>query len=167
MRHARSPPPLALSPRLKEGDPLESLRALARVQDELLRIPGTRIRFGLDALAGLIPGLGDALTGTVSVYALFTATQMGAPPSVIARMAGNIALDLLFGTVPLLGDLFDIGWKANTRNVRLLEQHAVDPHGARRSSRIMLAASLLVIVAMLAGAAWVAVRIIGWLIGLF
>jgi hypothetical protein len=152
-------PPSARDPH----DPLEPLRALARVQDELVRIPGTRIRFGLDALAGLIPGVGDALTTGVSAYVLLTATRMGAPPSVIARMAGNVALDLLLGAVPLLGDLFDVGWKANTRNVRLLERHAVDPRGAQRSSRLVLALALLMIVALMVGVAWLVVRILGWL----
>jgi hypothetical protein len=151
---------------VSDQDPLGHLRALARVQDELFRVPGTRIRFGLDALAGLVPGLGDAVTGSVAAYSLFAATRMGAPPSVIARMAGNIALDLLLGTVPLLGDLFDVGWKANTRNVRLLERHALDPRGARRSSRVVLAASLLPIFVLLAGAAWVTVRLVGWLLTL-
>jgi hypothetical protein len=136
------------------------------VQDELIRIPGTSIRFGLDALAGLIPGVGDALTGGVSVYVLFAATRMGAPPSVIARMAGNIALDLLLGMVPLLGDVFDVGWKANTRNVRLLERHAVDPRGALRSSRIVLVLALFIIVGLMVGAAWLAVRVVGWLLTL-
>ena len=141
-------------------DPFERLRTLARVQDELFRIPGTRIRFGLDALIGLIPGAGDVFTSGVSVYVLLEATRMGASPSVIARMAGNILLDLLFGAIPLLGDVFDVGWKANVRNVRLLERFAVDPHGVRRGSRVMLVVSLLVIFGVLAGIAWIAVWIV-------
>jgi hypothetical protein len=136
------------------------------VQDELFRIPGTRIRFGLDALVGLIPGVGDALTGGVSVYLLVTATRMGAPPSVVARMAGNVALDLLVGAIPLLGDLFDLGWKANVRNVRLLEQHAIDPLGARRSSRIVLWVAVLSIVGLVVGVAWAAVRVLARLASL-
>ena len=147
-------------------DPLGRLRTLARVQDELFRIPGTRIRFGLDALVGLIPGVGDALTGGVSVYLLVTATRMGAPPSVVARMAGNVALDLLVGAIPLLGDLFDLGWKANVRNVRLLEQHAIDPLGARRSSRIVLWVAVLSIVGLVVGVAWAAVRVLARLASL-
>ena len=141
---------------------LERLRALARVQDELIRIPGTRIRFGLDALVGLIPGAGDVLTTGVSAYALLTATRMGASASVIVRMAGNIVLDLLVGAIPLLGDLFDIGWKANSRNVRLLERFAADPKGARRGSLIVLSLALAVILATLAGVAWLLVKMLGW-----
>ena len=146
-------------------DPIERLRTLARVQDELFRIPGTRIRFGLDALIGLIPGAGDVFTSGVSVYVLLEATRMGASPSVIARMAGNILLDLLFGAIPLLGDVFDVGWKANIRNVRLLERFAVDPRGVRRGSRLMLVAAVLLIFGVLAGVAWIAVRVVGMLIG--
>ena len=143
-----------------KSDSIDRLRALARVQDELFRIPGTRIRFGIDALIGLIPGAGDVFTSGVSVYVLLAATRMGAPPSVVARMAGNILLDLLFGAIPLLGDIFDVGWKANVRNVRLLEKFAVDPRGVRRGSRVMLVASLLVIFGVLAGIAFIAVRIV-------
>ena len=141
------------------------LRALARVMDELVRIPGTRIRFGLDALIGLVPGAGDVVTGGVSAYVLIAATRLGAPPAVIARMAGNIVLDLAVGAIPLLGDLFDVGWKANTRNVALLERLHTDPRGVRRGSRLVLAAALAVIAAVLVVATWVAIRLTVWLIG--
>jgi hypothetical protein len=133
--------------------------------DELVRVPGTRIRFGLDALIGLIPGAGDVVTSGVSAYMLLAATRLGAPPAVIARMAGNIVLDLVVGAIPVLGDVFDIGWKANVRNVALLENLAVDPRGARRSSRAVLGLSLLAIGLVLVVAAWIALRIAGWLIG--
>jgi hypothetical protein len=134
--------------------------------DELVRVPGTRIRFGLDALIGLIPGAGDVVTSGVSAYMLLAATRLGASPAVIARMAGNIVLDLVVGAIPVLGDVFDIGWKANVRNAALLEKLAVDPRGARRSSRFVLGLSLLAIGVVLVAAAWVAIRIAGWLIGL-
>ena len=137
-------------------------RALARVMDELVRIPGTRIRFGLDALIGLIPGAGDVVTSGVSAYVLLAATRLGAPPSVLARMTGNILLDLLVGAIPVVGDLFDVGWKANTRNVALLEQVRADPRAARRSSRAVLAVALTTIALVLVLAIWAAIRIAGW-----
>jgi hypothetical protein len=140
------------------------LHALARVMDELVRVPGTRIRFGLDALIGLIPGAGDVVTSGVSAYLLVVATRLGAPPAVIARMAGNIVLDLAVGAIPLVGDLFDVGWKANTRNVALLERLHADPGGVRRGSRLMLAGALTVIAVVLVLAVWAAIRIAGWLI---
>jgi hypothetical protein len=151
---------------LSDYQDLERLRALARVQDELVRVPGTNIRFGLDALMGLIPGAGDMLSGGVSAYVMLAATRMGAPPSVIARMAGNIALDMLIGAVPLLGDLFDVGWKSNTKNVRLLERLALDPRGARRSSRLVLALALAFIGGVLFGVAFLTARVLGWIFGL-
>jgi hypothetical protein len=144
---------------------LERLRAIARLQDELLRIPGTRIRFGLDALVGLIPGAGDVLTTGVSAYALLIAMRMGASASVVVRMVGNIVLDLLVGAIPLVGDLFDIGWKANTRNVNLLERFASDPRGAQRASVITLAVAMSVVLAVLVGVAWLLVKMLGWVSG--
>lgn len=142
----------------------DRLRTFARVMDELVRIPGTGIRFGLDALIGLIPGAGDVVTGGVSAYLLVAATRLGAPPAVIARMAGNIVLDLAVGAIPLLGDLFDVGWKANTRNVALLERLEADPAEVRRGSRLVLVGALSVIAAVLVLAAWAAIRIAGWFI---
>jgi hypothetical protein len=151
----------------RDVEAIERLRRLARVQDELFRIPGTSIRFGLDALVGLLPGVGDVLTTGVSAYVLVTASRMGAPPSVILRIAGNILLDLLIGSVPLLGDLFDVGWKANVKNVRLLERLAMDPHGVRRSSRLVLTGALAGIGAMVVGSAWIAVTAVQWILQQF
>ncbi|MGH7501394.1 MAG: DUF4112 domain-containing protein [Longimicrobiales bacterium] len=145
---------------------VERLRGIARWLDELVRIPGTRIRFGLDALIGLIPGAGDLVTGCVSAWTMLAATRAGAPPSVIARMAGNIVLDLVVGTVPLLGDLFDIGWKANVRNVALLEQFAANPARVRAGSRVLLALALFAIAALLLAAAWLATEIVRRLVSL-
>ena len=125
----------------------------------LSTIPGSA---GSGLPIGLIPGAGDVLTTGVSAYALLTATRMGAPASVIARMAGNIVLDLLVGAIPLVGDLFDIGWKANTRNVKLLERFAADPKGARRGSLLALAVAFGVILAVLAGVAWLLLKVLGW-----
>lgn len=128
------------------------LRTIARVLDDAFRVPGTRFRFGLDGLIGLIPGVGDALTAGVSAYALYAAAAEGAPASVLARMAGNILLDTLLGAVPVLGDLFDFGFKSNRRNLRLLEQFTAAPARTRRSSRgwLMVAAGMGVL--MLVGA---------------
>lgn len=91
--------------------------------DSALPVPGTRWRVGLDSLVGLIPGIGDAAGFAVSGYALLEARRLGAPTSLLLRMALNIAVDALVGAVPLLGDVFDAGFKANRRNLRLLERH--------------------------------------------
>lgn len=113
------------------GDPREPtseerlarLDGLARLLDDWVRIPLTPWRIGLDGLIGLIPGLGDVLTGAVSAWILLEAWRLDAPRPLIGRMVVNVLIDILVGTVPVGGDLFDIAWKANRRNVRLLQDH--------------------------------------------
>ena len=102
---------------------LDTLERLARRMDSAFRIPLTGIRIGWDSLLGLIPGVGDAAALAPAGYIVYRAHQMGAPRHVLVRMGGNIALDAVLGSVPLLGDLFDIGFKANRRNVALLRKH--------------------------------------------
>jgi len=94
--------------------------ALATLLDTAFIIPGTNVRFGLDALIGLVPGIGDAVTTVMSLYIVHEARQLGAPMHVIARMIGNVVVDGTVGAVPLLGDAFDVAFRANRRNMRLL-----------------------------------------------
>ena len=96
--------------------------ALATLLDTALVIPGTNVRFGLDALIGLFPAVGDIITTALSLFIVHEAYQLGAPGHVIARMLGNVALDGVFGAVPLVGDAFDVLWRANRRNMRLLRE---------------------------------------------
>jgi hypothetical protein len=103
---------------------LDALRRWAVLLDSAFRIPGTRIRFGLDAIIGLIPGLGDISTPAFAGLLLLQAVRMRLPIVVQGRMVLNAALDMLLGLVPILGDLVDVGWKANLRNLALLERHA-------------------------------------------
>jgi hypothetical protein len=102
---------------------LERLEWLANLLDTAVVIPGTRIRFGADAVLGLAPGLGDAITTGVALWIVYEARQLGAPLHLVARMVGNVAVDGLFGSVPLVGDVFDVMWRANRRNVALLRDH--------------------------------------------
>ena len=95
--------------------------------DSSIPIPGTQVRFGLDGLIGLIPGIGDAAGAVVSSYIMAEAAQMGAPKSVLLKMAFNIGVDALLGIVPILGDLTDFVWKANQRNVQLLNDYLDRP----------------------------------------
>src|SRR5512141_2676907 len=106
---------------------VERLRSLTRVLDDLVPIPGTRFRFGLDPIIGLVPGLGDAAGAVFAGFILLTAWRAGAPAAVLLRMAGNIVVDTVVGAVPVLGDLFDFGWKANRRNLRLVERWEAEP----------------------------------------
>ena len=103
------------------------LELLAHWLDSRFRIPGTRIRFGLDSLLGLVPGVGDAATTLPAAYMLYRAHRLGVPKSMLARMGWNVVMDLAVGAIPVVGDLFDLGFKANRRNVELLRQHVGQP----------------------------------------
>jgi len=103
-----------------ESAELRRVKALAHWLDERFRIPGTNIRIGIDGLAGLVPGLGDAATTVIALYIVAEAYRLGVPRRVIARMLTNVGLDFALGSIPLLGDVFDVAFKANRRNVRLL-----------------------------------------------
>jgi hypothetical protein len=98
------------------------LDALATLLDTAILIPGTNVRFGLDALIGLFPGIGDTITTLLSLYIVREARALGAPRRVIMRMLGNVALDSIVGAVPLAGDVFDVMWRANRRNMALLRE---------------------------------------------
>lgn len=100
---------------------LTRLRRLARLMDAQFGLPGTRFRFGVDGLVGLAPVAGDLLTGLVSLYVVWEARSLGAPPALLARMLANVAVDVAGGALPVVGDLFDAAFKANIRNVALLE----------------------------------------------
>ena len=139
---------------------LDRLRGLATVLDDAVRIPGTNIRFGLDALLGLLPGAGDAITGGVAAYAIVLAARLGAPPVVIARMAMNVLIDVATGTIPVLGDIFDVGWKSNRKNVQLLERYHTEPQQVKRGSWAMVAVMLLLIVAAIVGVFYIVTRLL-------
>ena len=111
------------------------LQRVAWLLDNSIPLPGTRFRIGLDAILGLVPGLGDVLGVLLSTYIVREAARLGAPRSVLTHMAWNVAIEGVVGMVPFLGDVFDAVWKANQRNYALLERHLADPRGAARSSR--------------------------------
>lgn len=117
------------------GRHVENARALARVLDTAIGIPGTKLRVGLDAILGLIPGAGDALSAALSGYIILAAARAGASRPVLLRMVGNVVVDTVIGAIPVLGDLFDVAFRSNVRNVALLDQLAVDPGQADRGSR--------------------------------
>jgi hypothetical protein len=101
------------------------LDALATLLDTAFILPGTNVRFGFDALIGLVPGIGDAITTAISLYIVHEARQLGAPAHLILRMLAIVAVDGFVGAVPLVGDAFDVLWRANRRNVRLLREWLV------------------------------------------
>lgn len=143
----------------------ERLRALAWLLDSSIRVPGTRLTVGIEALLGLVPLLGDLLGVLASTVILAEAQRLGVPRAVMARMALNVALEGLVGIVPLAGDLFDAAWKANQRNVRLLDAWADRPRETARASRafvVLLAASL---VAFVAACGYLGYLALLWLLG--
>ena len=132
--------------------------------DEGLRIPGTSIRIGLDPIIGLIPGAGDAVGAILAGTIVVEAARTGISRFTLLRMAGNIALDSAIGAVPLVGDLFDAGWKANTKNLALLQRHLDSPPTARRHDKRFVAivgvAAVTLSVAVAAGVAF----LVYWLV---
>lgn len=102
---------------------LTELESVARLLDTKWRIPFTSIRFGLDAVVGLVPVLGDLATGLVSAYILFRALSLGIPAPLFARMVFNVLFDTLVGSIPILGSIFDVFFKSNIRNMALLRRH--------------------------------------------
>lgn len=147
--------------RARADDPrLEAARALARWLDAAFVIPGTRVRVGLDPLIGLIPGIGDAIGAAMGGYLILIASRLGVPPSVLTRMALNVGVETVIGAVPLVGDLFDFAWRANLRNVQLLETYLETPGATRRRSRLLVAVLLIVCGLVLAGAIAGAVLIV-------
>jgi Domain of unknown function (DUF4112) len=102
----------------------EDLRRLVVLFDSAFRIPGTRFRFGIDPIVGLIPGLGDMASPILAVLIIWQATRVRVPKIVLVRMAANALIDAGVGSIPILGDLFDFGWKSNDWNLALLDRHA-------------------------------------------
>lgn len=148
---------------------LVHLRRATTLLDDGLCLPGTSFRFGLDPLLGLVPGVGDVAGAALSAAIIAAAVRHGVSRFTLARMAGNVALDASVGVVPVLGDLFDAAWKANRRNLDLLEQHLAEPPGAARADRrfvIALTTALVALcVALLVLGAVLSVAMLRWLLG--
>jgi hypothetical protein len=102
---------------------LARLTQISKLFDSIITIPGTKIQIGLDSIIGLIPGIGDAIGTAVSSYVVYEAARLGLPTSAIFRMVLNVALDSFIGAIPFLGDLFDVAWKANLKNVAIIEEY--------------------------------------------
>ncbi len=104
-----------------------TLRAVEILLDEAFRIPGTEIRFGIDGIIGLVPGVGDVLGGLLSLIIPIAAWMRGVPYVTLVRMAVNLGIGVLVGSIPVLGDIFDVAWKSNRRNYRLMQLHLQEP----------------------------------------
>ena len=102
---------------------LKRLRRLAWLIDGVFSLPGTRFRFGLNSVIGVVPVGGDAILGAISLYIVYEAAKLGVPAPQLARMLGNVALEVAGGSIPVLGDVFDMALKANLRNLAIIERH--------------------------------------------
>jgi hypothetical protein len=128
---------------------LTSLSRFAYWLDAGFRVPGTGLRFGLDPVIGLIPGAGDAAGAVLAGWIFVEAVRLGASRATLTRIAANVVFDALIGAIPVLGDVFDVAWKANLRNVAILERHLATPVRAQRADRtfvVLLASGVLFVV---------------------
>ena len=127
---------------------LDLLRRWARLFDSAFQIPGTNIRFGIDPIIGLVPGVGDLASPVLSLFMIWHGAKLGVPKIVLARMAFNALIDGLSGVVPVVGDLFDFGWKATEWNLALLERHAMPGQRATSFDYLFVILCCLVVVAV-------------------
>jgi len=142
-----------------------TLQRLEILLDEAFRIPGTGIRFGLDGIIGLVPGVGDVLAGLLSLVIPVAAWIRGVPYVTLARMAANVGIGVLVGSVPIFGDIFDIFWKANRRNYFLLRRHLDAPRRHTASDWIFLLLLLTALFLVFAIPVALVVWLLAWLVG--
>lgn len=133
---------------------------LAELLDSKFRIPQTDIQFGIDPILGLVPGAGDWIGGAVSIYFLLSAVMLGGSTSVLVRMFFNILIDILIGSIPVLGDFFDIYWKANIRNAEIIQNLRENPQETTVASRLWIWLLLIQFIAILLAL----LLFVGWLI---
>lgn len=142
----------------------EGLENLSHYLDGFFRVPGTGWRFGLDALIGLIPNVGDTITSFASFYILLAGVRYGVPKITLLRMAFNIGLDYLVGTIPFIGDAFDFVWKANKQNMDLIRERATGKNAGTTSDYLFVFGIIGVLILVLIGSILISVYIIWALI---
>ena len=150
----------ALTPGQARG--LEALRQVSRLLDSAVQVPGTTYRVGLDPVLGLVPGFGDLVSPLFTIAVLWNARRLDVPKVVQLRMVFNVAVDALVGVVPVLGDLFDVAWKANDRNMALLERHAYEEHRPTAGDWAFVVVAIAILLALAA----LPFVVLGWLISL-
>jgi hypothetical protein len=141
-----------------------SLDQLAFYLDGLFRVPGTTWRFGLDGLIGLVPNVGDTLTTVASFYILFAGVRYGVPKITLLRMAMNIGVDYLFGSIPVIGDAFDFVWKSNQMNMNLIRERATGRGQGKTGDYVFVFGLFAALIVLLLGSIFVSVFIIWWVL---
>ncbi len=139
----------------------EGIENLAHYLDGLFRIPGTSWRFGLDGLIGLVPNVGDTLTSFASFYILIAGVRYGVPKITLLRMAFNIGIDYVVGSIPFLGDAFDFFWKSNRRNVDLIRERGTGKDKGTTADYIFVFAIIGILIAILVGSILLSLYILG------
>ena len=152
-----------MEPKAQQNKVIRKLDALAKLMDSQFQIPSTKIRFGLDALIGLIPGVGDFAGFIVSGYMILVLASNGASGFVIARISLNILIDVIIGSIPFLGDIFDFAFKANERNMKLVHEHYKEG-GHQGGAWKVVVPVLFFLFLLITGIAWIAYNTIMWLV---
>lgn len=129
--------------------------------DELIEVPGTSIKIGLDPVIGLIPIAGDAVSALAGGWVILEASRFGLPRVVLARMILNLALDLGIGAIPLLGDAYDLFFRSNSRNLALFRRHVLDPTASTRGEQALFIGIALLVI----GVVWLVVTVLGAFVG--
>ena len=146
---------------------LAEVEFLAWLLDNSIPVPGTGgRRFGLDAVIGFVPVVGDLFGGLMSLLVVWRGSRMGLPRVVVARMLVNAAIDLVVGAIPLAGDAFDLWFKVNDRNLRLIRRHLQDPDASTANEWAELLGLVAVVVALVAAIGWLLVALVGAIVGL-
>lgn len=158
--------PLGIRPAASTASTEDRTRQLARLLDSRFRVPGTSLRFGLDGILGLVPGVGDATGLALSTYVIVQAVALGARGATVGRMVANVVADATIGTIPLLGSVFDFWFKANSRNIALLERHGIDPEGTEAWSRRSLRRTIVGVVVAVVVLVAALVTLAAWLVSL-
>lgn len=141
---------------------LAQLSLMAKLMDSQFKIPGTNIRFGLDAIIGLVPGVGDITTFGISSYMLWVMAKNGASGFVLTRMILNVLVDTIFGSVPIIGDAFDVAFKSNLKNLKLMEQHYVEGRHNGSAWKLIIP-TLLILLLLMVGILYVLFTFLAWL----
>ena len=147
-----------LTPR--QAQALDALRKVAQLLDSAFVVPGTSYRVGLDPILGLVPGLGDLVSPLFTIGLLWQARELAIPRVVLLRMILNVAIDSVLGAVPVVGDLFDFAWKANNKNVALVERHAQEERTASAGDWVFVGLTVATLLLM----AVIPFLIVGWLV---
>jgi hypothetical protein len=146
---------------------LGEVEMLAWLLDNSIPVPGTGRRFGIDALIGFVPVLGDMVSGGIGLFVVWRASRYGLPRIAVARMLANTVIDIAVGAIPILGDAFDLWFKANTRNLAIMRRHLEEPAASTRDDWLVVAGLVGAVVAVVLLLGWLVVSVVAAVVGLF